>query len=115
MTESEWQAQVCDLARTMGWKVTHFGTLRTAKSWATPVRYDGKGFPDLVLVHPERAITMFRELKGAKTPLTAEQVRWGQWLTAAGADWAVWRPSDWHTVAAVLTGGRALLPLEGKK
>lgn len=56
------------------------------------------GFPDLVICGPRGVI--FRELKSELGRLTKTQQQWGDRLAAAGADWAVWRPRDLHTIAA---------------
>ncbi len=65
------------------------------------------GFPDLVVVGPHGVI--FRELKAFSGRLTADQRRWLDRLTEAGADADVWRPDAWPTrVLAELSaiGGR---------
>jgi hypothetical protein len=46
-TEREFQRQVIDLARLLGWRCAHFRPGRTARGWRTPVQADGAGFPDL--------------------------------------------------------------------
>lgn len=105
MTGGELQTAVIDLARTLGWKVAHFRPAQTSKGWRTPVAADGKGWPDLVLVGPGGV--MFREIKGQKEPLTPEQQQWQIDLAVARADVGVWRPSDWPSIVAELSGGRA--------
>lgn len=108
MTEAEFQSAVIDLARMSGWMVAHFraGMNRRGR-WMTAVAGDGAGFPDLVLVHAGRREVLYRELKSERGRLTFEQIEWGRTLTAAGADYAVWRPADWPTVVARLSFGRA--------
>lgn len=49
------------------------------------------GWPDLVLVGRQ---IIFRELKSATGTLRPEQREWRDMLSAAGADWAIWRPED---------------------
>ena len=71
----------------------------------TPVAADGAGFVDLVLVHPARGVTLFRELKARKGRMSPAQEQWGVWLTAGGNDWGVWRPADWSEIVDVLTFG----------
>ena len=106
MTEAELQSAVLDLAALFGWKVAHFRPARTAHGWRTPVSADGAGWPDLVLVHPDRGLVLFRELKADRGRLTLEQQAWQQWLTAAGQDFAVWRPEDLDEIAETLSNGR---------
>lgn len=112
VTEREWQDKIVDLARSCGWRVAHFGHAQTGKGWRTPVRYDGKGFPDLVLVHPLRKLVWFRECKvGSATSKRGQpepdQAAWGLALTMAGADYDVWRPADWESIVGELSEGRA--------
>ena len=69
----------------------------------TPVGADGAGWPDLVLVAPDRIL--FRELKSATGKLSPAQEAWGTRLTGVGCDWGVWRPADWDRIVNVLTFG----------
>lgn len=107
MNEGELQQAVMEMAGTFGWYVAHFRPALTKHGWRTPVSADGKGFPDLVLVNPTMGKILYRELKADKGKLSPEQVQWGEWLTAAGADYAVWRPADWKVIVFELSGGRA--------
>ena len=50
------------------------------------------GWPDWVIVGPRGF--MFRELKAERGRVTPDQRRVGNILLKAGADWAVWKPSD---------------------
>jgi hypothetical protein len=102
ISEADWQRKVIEAAGYYGWMVAHFRAAQTQIGWRTPVAANGKGFPDLVLAKPGRAV-LFRELKSEKGRLSPEQVVWGDVLEHAGADWAVWRPSDWPLVEAVLS------------
>lgn len=106
MTEAELQTAVIDLAHTFQWTVAHFRPARTKHGWATPVAADGKGFPDLVLVHPDTGV-LWRELKTDRGQLTPDQQRWATTLVAAGQNWALWRPRDWDTIVDTLTFGKA--------
>lgn len=85
MKESEFQAQVIALAKRLGWIVYHTHDSRRSE----------KGFPDLVLV---RDRVLFRELKTDKGRLSPEQKFWGELLSKAGSDYAVWRPSDMQSI-----------------
>lgn len=107
MTETEFADAVAAIAHTFGWHIAHFRPARTAHGWRTPVAYDGKGWPDLVLVHDDPPTVLFRELKAERGRLTDEQLRWGAWLESAGADWAVWYPRDLSTITTILSHGKA--------
>jgi hypothetical protein len=95
-TEKRFQASILHLAGLLGWRV-YF----THDSRRSPA-----GFPDLVLLKSDQAL--FRELKVAGGRLSAEQREWGDALTAAGLDYAVWRPSDWESISAELRGQQQL-------
>ena len=109
VSEAEWQQTVLDLARFCGWIVAHFRPARYGRGdverWVTPVAADGKGFPDLVLVHPQVGV-LFRELKSDTGRLSAAQTGWLKTLEEAGADVGVWRPSDWPDVRDTLMASR---------
>ena len=81
MTEKQFQSDVIRYAKKRGW--IHFHCYDCRRS--------PEGFPDLVLV---RNKVLFRELKTDRGRLTEPQKAWGQKLTAAGADYAVWRPKE---------------------
>lgn len=101
VTEAQFQRQVIQLAQLCGWRVAHFRPAMNAKGeWRTPVAADGAGFPDLVLVRGHKLL--FRELKTETGSLTVLQERWGEELRLAGADWGVWRPSDWPVIEQLL-------------
>lgn len=104
MTGGQLQEAIVELARTFGWHVAHFRPARTQHGWRTPVAADGKGWPDLTLATPGHLL--FREIKGQRETVSPEQRRWGHWLTEAGADWAIWRPSDWPHIVTTLTHGK---------
>jgi hypothetical protein len=89
LSEKEWQAQVIQLARTLGFK--HYFTYRSKRS--------PSGFPDLVLV---RERTIFCELKGERGKPTNAQREWLAALLAAGAEVYLIRPRDLEALAKVL-------------
>lgn len=107
MLEKDLQNAVIDLARLTGWMVHHTRPARTKDGgWVTPIQGD-KGFPDLVLAHPERGV-LFVELKSAKGRLSDDQIRWGECLVSGGVESSfVWRPCDWDdgTIEMVLKSG----------
>lgn len=111
MTEQEFQDVVVDLARLYGWRVAHFAAARTAHGWRTPARYDAKGFPDLVLVHPVRHLIKFVEVKSRDGKTTPEQDGWLSALSMASARTTevrvqVWRPQDASDIARSLSAGQ---------
>lgn len=88
--EKEWQRQVVQLAKTLGWRSYHtFDSRRSTH-----------GFPDLVLVR-ERVI--YLELKRERGKLTDEQADWLLALLEAGAHAYVARPRDLEAVAMALS------------
>lgn len=98
--EDEWEQTVVEAATTLGWHVAGFRALRRKDgSWETPVRHDGKGYPDLTMCR-ERVI--FVELKGSTGQLRPEQVEWLRWLKQAGAEAYAWSPIDWDEALATL-------------
>jgi hypothetical protein len=104
----ELQAKIIELGHMFGWTIAHFRSVKTARGgYITPVAADGKGFPDLLLVHPSAGV-IFREIKGQYEPMREDQIKWQQRLLEAGADHAVWRPKDWPTIVGTLTLGRGV-------
>lgn len=110
LTEAEFQRQVTDLAALMGWTWVHFRPARTEQGWRVPVSGPlGKGWPDLVMVSPQRGRTLAVELKrelGSLPTLDQEYVH--RMLEAGGWTVRVWRPSD-------LTSGRIQAELGGSR
>ena len=81
MTEKQFQSHVIRYAKKRGWQIYHTYDSRRSEP----------GFPDLVLV---RHKVLYRELKTDRGKLTEPQKAWGNSLTTAGADYAVWRPKE---------------------
>lgn len=103
LTEAEFQTQVIDLARLMGWRCAHFRAARTNRGWRTPCVADAVGWPDLVLVHPVRRRVIFVELKADGGHLSPSQAEWLAALRDAGADARLWTPGHWDEIERVLT------------
>lgn len=109
LSERDFQRAVIDLAHTFGWKIAHFRTAMNARgAHMTPVGGDGKGWPDLVLVHPAAGLILYRELKSATGHIESAQRDWCAWLEDAGQDFAFWRPGDWDEIVETLSFGRAV-------
>lgn len=85
-TEKQFQTFILQRAAGHGW---------TLRYHTHDSRRSEPGFPDLVLVHPVRGRTIFRELKTQTGRISPAQLGWIDGLTAGGADAAVWRPSDY--------------------
>ena len=106
MKEAQFQSQVIELARTLGWRVAHFRAVRVLRGngavrYMTPVQADGAGFPDLFMVRRERAIAA--ELKRQTGSTTSEeQKEWLARLEETPVETYKWRPSDWDSIVEVL-------------
>ena len=92
VTERDLREQVRDLTRLFGWKM-YF-------SWTSI--HSPRGFPDLVLAHPNKRRVIFAELKSEKGKLTAYQEEWLQVLRDCEQEVYVWRPGDIEDIADVL-------------
>ena len=87
LPEADLQEAVIAMAGHLGW--AHYHTHDSRRSPA--------GFPDLVLAHPKRGVTMFVELKATKGRISRAQGAWLHILEEAGNQVAVWRPAHWYT------------------
>lgn len=110
-------AQELRLRQMNSWSEKQFqdAVITTAKSMGYTLiyhTYDSRrsepGFPDLILIHPGKGITLWRELKSAKGRLSPAQKKWIEGARAAGNDIDVWRPAD-------LASERIIRELSGKK
>ena len=93
ITEKDFQHTVVEAAKLYGWLCYHTHDSRRSEP----------GFPDLCLV---REKVLFREIKTDKGKLSPHQKLWGERLTDAGADWAIWRPAQLQAIYAELMGGK---------
>lgn len=96
-SEEQLQNHIVGLAKGLGFLAYHTYDSRRSEP----------GYPDLHLVHAVRAVSMFRELKSTKGRVSPDQKKWGHALTAAGHDFAIWRPAD-------VVSGRVLAELQGE-
>jgi hypothetical protein len=109
MSEKDFTRLVLDLALANGWLRAHFRGVRVLKRngetfWQTPVDGDGKGFLDLLLIHPERKLLCVAELKIPPNKLTPEQEDWKLAWEAVGVPAYVWTPAMWVEIVATLEG-----------
>lgn len=95
MLERDWQRQVRDLADTLGYRRAY----HTFDS-----RRSDTGFPDLVLVSPQRKRVVYLELKREKGKVSERQAEWIRDLHRAGAEVYVARPRHLDALAKVLGG-----------
>ena len=107
MSESQWQATVIDLARTLGWTCLHHHDSRRQAgvhpdgTAALIGDQDAAGMPDWLFIRERH---FFAELKRERGQLTSQQTHVIGALGKAGAEVYVWRPSDWPDVVVALRG-----------
>jgi len=102
-SESDFQAQVIQLARHHGFLVYHhIPAMNRRGKWGSHVQGD-KGFPDLVLTNGKR--TYFFELKSEKGRASPEQQAWIDALVASGQEARILRPSDFEYIVSVVKEG----------
>lgn len=91
LTEREWQAQVVELARLLGWRrpMHIFDSRRSEPGW-----------PDLALVRDRLVLVELKREGGRTTPA---QRSWIRALLAANVECYVVRPRDLDDLARVLT------------
>jgi hypothetical protein len=106
ITPEGWQTQVIDLAHALGWTVAHFRPAMTEKGWRTAIGADGKGYPDLTLVHPIQRRVIWAELKTGSGRPSPEQKQWLELLQQAGQEAYLWRETQYDEVEAILRGER---------
>lgn len=82
--EQQLQNFVINTATALGWM--HFHVYDSRRSPA--------GFPDLVLMRPDRGQLLVRELKSQRGRYRPGQKEWLGGFTAAGVDAGTWRPAD---------------------
>lgn len=110
LTEAQWQEQVQQLARVLGWRTMHVRrSIGKGNKWTTATSV--KGWPDLTLWSERQQRLVFAELKTESGDVTPEQVEVLASLRAAGQEAYVWRPSDLGRVRDVLSGRKAVAGL----
>ena len=108
VTEAQYQEQVIDLARSLGWRFLHIrrsqGRRNGQQAWQTTTNI--KGWPDLFLWH-ERHGFVALELKSQKGRPSPEQIEVLAELEEAGARTMIAKPSDIDAVASLRMGRAA--------
>ena len=104
LTEKDFQRQVVELAKILGWRVYH----PFLSKWSE------RGFPDLTMVRARDRRLLFAELKREKGVVSEAQREWIDLLGAldighdrphaddVSVEVFVWRPSDWDEIERVL-------------
>ena len=105
MKEQQFLNNIVQLAHLHGWMVAHFRPAKTDKGWRTPVSADGKGFPDLLLIHPQRGKLLVIEVKIPPNHLSEEQKDWIDWFQEAGVSVIIAKPEDWDYIVRTLSDG----------
>jgi hypothetical protein len=95
-SEAIFQDQVIRLAKMQGWLIFHASPKMVRPGvW----RSDGRGFPDLVLVHKGGRGIIYAELKTDLGRLSEHQLDWGEAILTAGGEYHVWRPQHLQAIA----------------
>jgi len=96
-------ANIIEVAQMAGWLAFHPVEAQVRPGvWATNQQGD-RGFPDLVLSHPERHETLFIECKSETGQLSMYQVAWRNSLKNSGCEWWLIKPHDFTDLVARLT------------
>ena len=99
ITETEFQAQVVELATMLNWRHLHVRrSIGKGSKWVTATNV--VGWPDLLAWRPGQVIAA--ELKSETGKATDEQTAVLASLNVAGIPAYLWRPSDWDEIARVL-------------
>lgn len=94
LSERAFQQAVLRVAKGCGWYAYFTKDSRRSPS----------GYPDLTLVHPERHVALWAELKVEGGVLTLQQAQWLKALEQVRETAAfVWTPEDWETIHMRLT------------
>jgi len=91
--EADFQAQLVDAAKRMGWDPIY----HTHDS-----RCSAAGFPDLVLCNMSQRRVIFAELKNDQRAFSPEQLHWYATLLVCGQEAYLWRFKDWGFALSVL-------------
>lgn len=95
LSESQLQSAIFRFAKLKGWTVAHFDKAQVRPGiWVTPVKADGKGFPDLLMVRKGRLIVAELKAKGGR--VRPEQAVWLSLLEEVPEiEVYLWTTKDW--------------------
>lgn len=109
ITHEELCKAIADAAHRYGWHVAGFRTVRVQRKdgtvyFETPVKEDGRGFPDLLLLNDEKKRSLVIEVKVKNDKLKPEQRAWLEMFDRCGIPAYEIREQDWidGTVLKVL-------------
>lgn len=95
LTEAAFMRAVIRLAKEHAWLCYHTHDSRRSLP----------GYPDLTLVHPERHVALWAELKVPGGVMTLAQQRWLAALgQVEGTEAHLWYPEHWAAIVAALKG-----------
>ena len=92
VTEKDLREQIRTLCKLYGWMM-YF-------SWTSI--HSPKGFPDLVLVNPDKCRVIYVELKTEKGKVSNHQQYWLHALWKCKQEVYIWRPDDIEDIARIL-------------
>ena len=100
MTHEELVMNIAHAAQALGFKVAGFRCVRVQRRngqvyYETPVRFDGTGWPDLILLHKASTRRLAVEVKVKKDFLKPEQIDWLEVMDSCGFECYEWREGDW--------------------
>jgi hypothetical protein len=83
-----------------GYKVAGFRAVRVQRKdgsvyYETPVRFEGKGFPDILALHKETGRRIAAEVKVGHDTLKPEQREWLELMDKCGFESYEWDEHDW--------------------
>lgn len=93
-SEAALQARVESFSIKHGWLYYHPFDSRRSR----------KGFPDTVLVHEVRRLTIYAELKSVNGRVSPDQQKWLDGLARAGNYVYLWYPRHWPLIMDILSG-----------
>lgn len=104
ISEKEFQRQVVDLARVLGWATGELadGSLAGLIYHPQLSKWSERGWPDLALARRRDGRFLLAELKAERGQLSLRQTQVIDLLKACGLTVHVWRPSDIESIAEVL-------------
>ncbi len=100
ITHEQLVKAIADLMKVRGYKVAGFRAVRVQRKdgsvyYETPVREDGKGWPDLVALHPDTGRCIGAEIKVKGDTLKPEQREWLELMDKCGFEAYEWDETSW--------------------